>query len=183
MRAYILILLAGFLLTSGCSTLSGGSSASGTTATAPQEYYYDFDDILVPKMLELDSSRTFVMETPSMKSGVMVFEGNAERLSLTDFFITNMTRDNWSMRSAFKSNRTLLLFEKPTRYCVISISESTFNTLCEIWVLPKTGEAPNATGTVSTPTETILPGASNMDSIITPMEERPFPVNEQTLPQ
>ena len=40
------------------------------------------------------------------------------------------------MISAFKSPRTMMLFQKQTRWCVINITEGQFSTQVEIWVAP-----------------------------------------------
>ncbi len=117
--------------------------ADGSVAPAPApdpgptDFYYDFDDILVPKEMELQTNESFILETPNQKTGVMVFEGKVEILSLTSFFINNMNKDGWSLLSAFKSNRTILVFEKIDRICVMNITNGKFSTLLEIWVSPR----------------------------------------------
>jgi hypothetical protein len=49
-----------------------------------------------------------------------------------------MAKDNWQMISSFKSDRTMLLFQKAHRWCVMNINDETFNTYVEIWVAPTT---------------------------------------------
>jgi hypothetical protein len=49
-----------------------------------------------------------------------------------------MANDNWNIISSFKSERTMLLFQKAQRWCVMSITDETFNTHVEIWVAPTT---------------------------------------------
>lgn len=131
------------IMLSGCenfnssSTADPGAPQDTADASEPADYYYDFDDILVPKEMELQNKDSFILETPEAKSGVMVFTGSVEIVSLTNFFINNMTKDNWNMRSAFKSNRTILVFEKSNRYCIINLTDGQFKTLLEIWVSPR----------------------------------------------
>ena len=55
---------------------------------------------------------------------------------MIDFFEHNMAKDNWQAVGTFKSPRTLLLFQKENRWCVINITDKTFDTLVEIWVAP-----------------------------------------------
>ncbi len=107
--------------------------------SGPSDYYYDFDDILVPKEMELLTQDSFILETPSSKSGVMVFTGRVELTSLSTFFINNMAKDGWSPCSMFKSSRTILVFEKNERYCIINITDGKLRTLLEIWVSPRVG--------------------------------------------
>lgn len=172
MRSKFLVLAAAFALvfTTSCTSfnwpsMGGGSSQdpeaeapSGASTPASEEldsYYYDFDDVRVYNELKLDAKESFVIETPGAKSGVLVFDGRVERLSLTDFFINQMNRDGWRMRSAFKSPRTILIFEKPGKFGVISITDERFNTHVEIWVTSASGSAPQVM--------TVPPGVSMPD--------------------
>ncbi len=117
----------------------GSMAPAPVPEAGPTDFYYDFDDILVPKEMELQTDESFILETPNQKTGVMVFEGKVEILSLTSFFINNMNKDGWSLLSAFKSNRTILVFEKTDRICVMNITDGKFNTLLEVWVSPRSG--------------------------------------------
>ena len=69
----------------------------------------------------------------------MVLKGAVELGSLIDFFENNMARDNWRAVSTFKSPRTLLLFQKENRWCVINITDDKYSTHVEIWVAPTVG--------------------------------------------
>ncbi len=143
-----------------------------------QGYYYEFDDILVPQEIELQADSSFLLETPTTKAGVLVFEGKVERISLTNFFINNMPKDNWTMTSAIKGMRTILIFEKPMRYGIINITDSTYTTRVEIWVSPRES-GPR-------PMRTLEPEAEpTKDSLQPPEAEPDFqiapPVQEQGL--
>jgi hypothetical protein len=98
--------------------------------------YYDFGDVLVPRELNLDAKSSFVYHTSGFTAGVLVFESKVERTSLIEFFDNNMAKDNWRTVSAFKSPRTLLLFQKENRWCVINITDNNWDTMVEIWVAP-----------------------------------------------
>ena len=73
-----------------------------------------------------------------LSAGVIVLKGRVELGSLITFFENHMARDNWQVVSTFKSTRTLLLFQKENRWCVINITDDTYNTHVEIWVAPTT---------------------------------------------
>lgn len=124
----------------GCSTLGGNQE--GTSETSVQKdpedmpLYYDFGDVLLPSELKLDRDSSFVFQTPGMTSGVLALKGRVDSSSLITFFESNMTKDNWTPVSSFKSVRTMLLYQKEGRWCVISISEREFFTYVEIWVAP-----------------------------------------------
>jgi hypothetical protein len=124
----------------GCSSLT----KKDNKATAPSEksssgvpaLYYDFGDVLVPKELKVDKKSSFIYQTEGFSAGVLVLKGRIETSSLISFFETNMTKDNWHMISSFKSERTMLLFQKAHRWCVMSITDERFSTYVEIWVAP-----------------------------------------------
>ena len=98
--------------------------------------YYDFGDVLIPRELHLNAKSSFVYQTSGFTAGVLVFESKVERVSLIEFFSNNMAKDNWRAVSAFKSPRTLLLFQKDNRWCVINITDDDWDTMVEIWVAP-----------------------------------------------
>lgn len=105
-------------------------------------YYYYFDDILLPKDMELQPDDTFIMKVANQRSGVMVFSGRVEHISLANFFMNSMPQDGWNLVTSFESLRTILIYEKPTRYCVINITAERFDTLLEIWVAQRDSASP-----------------------------------------
>ena len=123
-------------------TTDGSNAKERDENDAP--LYYDFTDVLVPRELKLFPKSSFVYHTSGFTAGVLVFKSEVERSSLIDFFLNNMAKDNWQIISSFKSDRTMLLFQKEHRWCVMNINDETFNTYVEIWVAPTTGG--NATG-------------------------------------
>ena len=141
---YILGILAALmlLLSAACSSTSktteGSEAREKDEKTAP--LYLDFDDVLVPRDLKLKSNSSFVYHTSGMTAGVLVFTSKIERNSLVQFFENNMAKDNWQAVSSFKSPRTLLLFQKENRWCVISITDNNWDTQVEIWVAPFSGQ-------------------------------------------
>ena len=135
-------MIAMIIFVGGCSSLT----QKDKTATAPESktessvpaLYYDFGDVLVPKELKVDKKSSFIYQTEGFSAGVLVLKGRIETNSLISFFETNMTKDNWNMISSFKSERTMLLFQKAHLWCVINITDEAFNTYIEIWVAPTT---------------------------------------------
>ena len=135
----ILMIAVGFSV-GGCSSLS----KKNEKATAPKSetsggvaaQYYDFGDVLVPKELKVDKKSSFIYQTSGFSAGVLVLKGRIETSSLISFFETNMAKDNWHLISSFKSEQTMLLFQKTHRWCVMSITDEAINTYVEIWVAP-----------------------------------------------
>ncbi len=103
--------------------------------------YYDFGDVRVPEELKVDNKASFVYRSAGLSAGVLVLEGRVELNSLIAFFEAGMANDKWDLLSLFKSPRTMMLFKKEKRWCVINITETLSTTLVEIWVAPSIGES------------------------------------------
>ena len=136
------IMVALILLSVGCS--STPKSTDGSEAREKDEknapLYYDFEDVLIPRDLKLNTKSSFVYHTAGLTAGVLVFTSKVDRDSLIQFFENNMAKDNWLAVSSFKSPRTLLLFQKENRWCVINITDNNWDTLVEIWAAPSSGQ-------------------------------------------
>jgi len=130
--AGLLILLAG-----GCASQKGTSAETANEGADPNApLYYDFGDVLVPREMKVDKNASFVFRTPGLSAGVLSMKGRVDGSSLIAFFESNMANDNWSLVSAFKSYRNIMLFKKESRWCVINITEKKMYTYLEIWVSP-----------------------------------------------
>ena len=126
------------LLVTGCATQKGAAIDSATDQSVDRKspLYYDFGDVLVPREMKVDKNASFVFRTPGLSAGVLSMKGRVDSHSLIAFFENNMANDNWSLVSAFKSYRNIMLFKKENRWCVINITEKNFYTYLEIWVSP-----------------------------------------------
>ena len=138
-RTGVGILAALFFLFSGCAhskkQQEEESSGLSTEGLAPP-IYYDFGDVRLPEELKVIKDDSFVYKTPGFSAGVLVLQGRVEIYSLISFFENSMTNDQWEFVSSFKSMRTIMIFKKVDRYCVINITDRRFSTLVEIWVAP-----------------------------------------------
>lgn len=147
---FITLVLFSALLT-GCAAFQAKSDNTGDGATTagpitsimggsqPTPLYYDFKDVLMPGELSLDKKDSFVYMTSGFAAGFLHLKGRVDSTSLVTFFENNMTKDNWQLVSSFRSARTLLLFTKKSRTCVIIVTENSFNTDVEVWVAPMEG--------------------------------------------
>ncbi|WP_066854768.1 hypothetical protein [Halodesulfovibrio spirochaetisodalis] len=130
------------VILSGCtlSNVSGTSQPPGNPQAAAESkfMYYNFPDVRVPTEMKADESQMFVHGMGHKQTGVLVFSGNVDFMSLTRAMISTMQQDGWELRFQFASPRTLLLFTKPTRFAIINITDTnTFRTDLEIWVSPR----------------------------------------------
>ncbi len=151
MKALLLtgILPAALLFLYGCAAGGAGqTSVLGNTVVedpGPVPLYLDFGDVLLPGDLDVKRKSSFLYRTPSATAGVLMLSGRTDVEALIPFFENNMVKDNWRIVSSFKSPRTIMLFHKENRWCIINISEGEFNrTTVEIWVAPTEGRADSA---------------------------------------
>lgn len=135
MRVYgksplIIMLILSLTLLGGCSGMFGTSESS-------EPYFYgDFEDIPIPG--ELSVKETTIFTTPGgIKSGLQVYKGRVEVGSLNSAMAGYMQRDGWTLRSATRGTRSLMLFEKDDRYATIYIIDGMFNTEMQVYVSPK----------------------------------------------
>lgn len=128
------------ILLSGCSVLKTKENTSVETppkVAAKSENvptYYDFGDVLVPKELKVDEKNSFVFRTPGLTVGMLALKGRVQASTLPDFFENKMPVDGWRLVSSIEGQRTMMLFKKNSRWCVINITENQFTTTVEIWV-------------------------------------------------
>lgn len=143
----IFILTITLFLFSGCSNSMFSGAGSKKTVTAksssqPNAVYYDFDDILVPRDMKIDNSSTVVVSTPGQTSGIITLKGRVDRTSLLKFFNVNMQKDNWTIVSQIRSPAaTILVFQKVSRWAVITLRDKEYYTYAEIGVASSVGQS------------------------------------------
>lgn len=133
MRSFIKLLIAlTFIVMLAACTTTGGKSgntdtAAGATGTEYQEpdYYYDFDDILIPKEISYVEDDSYKLDNAKFRAAIMKFKGRVEVLELVQYFINNMAKDNWTLISNNKAGKlSVLNFEKFNKSCVIQVDDS-----------------------------------------------------------
>ena len=135
-----------FLIISGCAGLKSKKSGPKSQVTTPKvkgpsPLYYDFGDVLIPNELKINKKTSFVYKTSGFSVGVLTLKGRVAISVLIAFFESNMRKDNWRIIGSFKSPRTIMLFQKESRSCVINMTEKDFKTYVEVWVAPTINEA------------------------------------------
>jgi hypothetical protein len=132
--------LALLMIFSGCATMKerDGAESAESVQPAPDTgpLPSDFGDIRLPRSLKPIKDQTFFMRTGGFSAGVISLRGRVDSHSLLTFFESQMQRDNWRIVGFFKSSRSLMMFYKENRWCVINITEKDFFTYVEVWVAP-----------------------------------------------
>ena len=88
--------------------------------------------------MKIDRGDSFIYQTAGFTVGILSLKGRVDISSLVVFFEKNMPKDNWQIISQFKSPRTMMLFQKQNRWCVVAISEGNYYTYAKVWVAPTT---------------------------------------------
>lgn len=86
--------------------------------------YYDFDDILVPRIMNYEDDESYKLDNAKFTTSIMKFSGRVEVMELVNFFVNNMAKDNWSMTSNNKAGKlSILTFEKYNKSAVIQVND------------------------------------------------------------
>ncbi len=120
----------------GDSSSAGVSTASDSVPPSARPLFYDFPDIPIPQELDLQADDSYVVQTGQVKTGLLTLRGRVDLTSVINFFQLAMTRENWKPRGDFRYRRSILIFEKPDKICVIRLYEGTIYTYVEIFVAP-----------------------------------------------
>lgn len=119
------------LLLSGCAnfgTAKSSDSQDGYAADTSQPYYPpDFREVLIPDGLEMNRENSMYVKTSSFNGGILSFDGRIDVISLSDFFENSMPKKGWKLVGVVKAKNYLLIFTKPDKTCMITISENKLN--------------------------------------------------------
>ncbi|MCJ2165162.1 MULTISPECIES: hypothetical protein [unclassified Pseudodesulfovibrio] len=122
------LILVGML--AACTTTRTGSSQNNT-GQSPEaqyqepDYYLDFDDIMIPKEIDYVNDGSYKLDNAKFRASIMKFKGRVEILELVQYFINNMTKDNWTLISSNKASSIHIMnFEKFNKSCVIQIDDA-----------------------------------------------------------
>jgi hypothetical protein len=143
------------MMLTGCSSMGGQGSApppnpvgqqqapgstdsrgAASSVSAPRPLFYDFPDIPVPQELELQAKESYVVQSGAVRTGILTLRGRVELNSLINFFQMAMPREHWKSKGYFRYQRSVMIFEKPDKVCVIRLYEGTIYSYVEIFVTP-----------------------------------------------
>ena len=107
---------------SNTDTAPAGSGSQAETYENPN-YYYLFDDILIPNGMEHTPDDDFSFDTQQFKAGIQIFQGRVVFDDLINFFLNNMVKDGWKKVSAVRSKKSILIFEKANKAAIIELND------------------------------------------------------------
>jgi len=101
--------------------------------------FLDFNDIPIPREISVQPDRSYVFVAGQIKMGFLTLRGRVDSNSLMNFFASALPHEGWRMKAQFRYNRSLLIFDKQDKVCVIIIKEEAYYTYVEIYVSPVAG--------------------------------------------
>nr|WP_321513301.1 hypothetical protein [uncultured Pseudodesulfovibrio sp.] len=131
MRTFIKLLFPLMLVCGLMACTTTGTSSSDASGQSPEaqyqepDYYLDFDDIMIPKEIDYNADDSYKLDNAKFRAAIMRFSGRVEVIELVQYFINNMTKDNWTLVSNNKASKVHVMnFEKFNKSCVIQIDDS-----------------------------------------------------------
>jgi hypothetical protein len=113
--------------------------ASPAPASAPKAKFFEFSDIPIPPEINVQSNNSYVFQSGQIKMGFLTLRGRVDSNSLVSYFVGALPREGWRLKGQFRCSRSLLIFDKPDKVCVILMREETYFTYVEIYVSPVVG--------------------------------------------
>ncbi|MFP5214183.1 MAG: hypothetical protein ACLGPL_12485 [Acidobacteriota bacterium] len=118
----------------------GSPSQPPPAAGAPHPQFLDFPDIPIPAELEIQSKDSYVFQAGGFKTGVLTLRGRVDANSVLNFFQVAMPREGWKAKGGFRYRRSMLIFDKGDKSCIINVYEKMYYTYVEIAVAPANGQ-------------------------------------------
>ncbi|MBW1982972.1 MAG: hypothetical protein JRJ12_17370 [Deltaproteobacteria bacterium] len=138
-RPFTLVFIAFLFLAlpwSCTKTINSNSGELDQGEASPIITSHEFPDVPVPRELTMDQRQSFVYSAPGLATGLMVYDGNVDYDSLVQFFQRELRAQGWNLQATLKYPRTMLLYHKDDRICLITMRTGTFKVHVEIWVAP-----------------------------------------------
>ena len=123
------------LMVASCSMFDKGP-AKPETAQKQLPDVREFDDVLIPREMDIDKDSSAIYRREGMSAGLLRLSGRVEMSSLMRYFQNNMANEGWRPISQFRSPHSLMLFQKGNRMAVIAIEDDNFQTFADVWVVP-----------------------------------------------
>jgi hypothetical protein len=137
----VLLLCFVLIVVAGCAGLTTSSKKEGASEekkkVAPlSPTYSEFEDVRIPREMDLDRSESVVYESHNLRMGVLYYSAKGELPETVEFFKEHMTKDGWKLINSFQHKSYILNFVKSDRSCIIIVEKKTTKTHVQIWLGP-----------------------------------------------
>jgi hypothetical protein len=112
------------------------SSPVPSSPSEPKAKYFQFNDIPIPPQLDEQAKNSYVFQSGQIKMGFLTLRGRVNSDSMINFFVVALPHQGWRLKAQFRANRSLLIFDKSDKVCVILMKDETYYTYVEIYVSP-----------------------------------------------
>jgi len=120
-----------------------GFTLSACASSPPRAQRSEFEDIPVPKGLELDSSRSTLIESPTIKAARLLYKGRITPDSLAAAFRTTLEANGWHYLSSTTTEKgTTQGHEKAGSSLQVLIYEGWYYTWAEVSATRVIGKEP-----------------------------------------
>ena len=113
------------------------SESGESQKDAAAHRFYDFEDIPIPREMNLDREGSILFESQGIRAGMLTYTGRVDSESLFNYFQIGLPNENWELLSYIKYGTQILTFSKNDRLCIIRILEGRLRTELQIWISPK----------------------------------------------
>jgi hypothetical protein len=129
---------------------------SACASSPPRAQRSEFEDIPVPKGLNVDLDKSTIIESPSVKAARIIYKGRLEPESLATAFRTTLEANGWRhLSSTMASGKgTTQVYDKPGNSLQVNIYEGIYYTYVELSATKVVG------GALASPSSTPVPAAA-----------------------
>ncbi|WP_045210921.1 hypothetical protein [Desulfonatronovibrio magnus] len=142
---YLLVII---MLLTGCNTMRSSPASDNfqeretfeedTSDVQPATHrYFDFEDIPIPKGMNLNTKDSILFESQDIKAGMLTFSGRVDSESLFNYLQVAMQNEGWRLLSYIKYGSYIMTFDKGDRLCTMRIIERSFSSELQLWISPK----------------------------------------------
>ena len=104
---------------------------------------YRIDDLPVPDRYKFNEDKSFVFETETIRTGILIYNGGSDITKVIDFYKEEMPKHGWSMIHMFQHKDATMLFQKENWICTVKLEGSWSSNVLSLTIAPKDpGSAP-----------------------------------------
>lgn len=105
----------------GCGGFQSTQKTEAMKAEEGRLSPFQFEDLPVPFNMTINRRDSFVYEAGSVKTGIVVYEGEGDISQLGRFFKEKMPQNEWKLLGYFELQNAMLVFMKERKMAIISI--------------------------------------------------------------
>ncbi len=105
----------------GCGGFQSAQKTGPAKAEEGRLGSFQFEDLPVPLGMTVNRGDSFVYEAGSVRTGIVVYEGEGDISQLGRFFKEKMAQYDWKLLGHFELQNAMLVFMKERRMAIVYI--------------------------------------------------------------